>query len=459
MTHRLFPTLFAGLALAAAFVSAANCGSSGNQPFQPATTTGGGSSTGGGGAAAGGMGGMGGQTCKVELCPGKDTACLKRGCEGVNCTKIKSPQETKCSEDGGKLCDDTGACVKCLKMEDCAGSDICQDKNCIPAACVNMKKDNAETDVDCGGKECNPCDKGKGCLKGVDCKTGFCQKPDVNSPGSCASCGKDEDCGESPGTYCKAGLCVKKKDNGDVCTGANECGSGQCPKQDGVCCDSACSGSCLACLSEKTGAATGSCAPVTKNADPDKECGDQGAKTCGSNATGCNGVLNGTGCNLYPDKTPCAPAQCKDGKETVALQCDGKGTCVMQTATACAPYTCDAAGSVCLKTCSKDAECVATSYCDGATKKCLPKKDDGNTCDSGAHECKSGNCPAMDGVCCDKPCNGECVACTKTKTGLANSGTCGPIPNKADPDGECAPGTAACCNGAGACLTQLGCLN
>jgi hypothetical protein len=46
----------------------------------------------------------------------------------------------------------------------------------------------------------------------------------------------------------------------------------------------------------------------------------------------------------------------------------------------------------------------------------------GAACGAGP-QCKSGFC--VDGVCCDKACNNGCMACSKARTGLAASGTCG----------------------------------
>jgi hypothetical protein len=46
----------------------------------------------------------------------------------------------------------------------------------------------------------------------------------------------------------------------------------------------------------------------------------------------------------------------------------------------------------------------------------------GAACGAGS-ECKSGFC--VDGFCCDKVCNNGCMACSKTRTTLAN-GSCGP---------------------------------
>jgi hypothetical protein len=145
MTKRIVSRLIAGFSVAGLLFAALNCSSSPQEPPFKASTGQGGSGgiMGGGGMDAGGMGGQGGQSCDVNLCPGTDTTCSKRACEGTECKKVNAPQETKCSEDGGKLCDGMGNCVKCLKKEDCSGSDICQDKKCVPAACVNMMKDNA----------------------------------------------------------------------------------------------------------------------------------------------------------------------------------------------------------------------------------------------------------------------------------------------------------------------------
>src|SRR5205814_113300 len=61
------------------------------------------------------------------------------------------------------------------------------------------------------------------------------------------------------------------------------------------------------------------------------------------------------------------------------------------------------------------------------------------------------------GVCCDTACNGVCQACTAVKKGSGADGVCGPVPNGADPDNDCAAqpastcGTDGACDGAGAC--------
>jgi hypothetical protein len=73
--------------------------------------------------------------------------------------------------------------------------------------------------------------------------------------------------------------------NGAACMAGNQCQSGNCPVQDQVCCNAACSGTCSACVSSKTGVMTGTCGFVTANQDPDMECA--GPATC-SGVGACN---------------------------------------------------------------------------------------------------------------------------------------------------------------------------
>ncbi len=83
---------------------------------------------------------------------------------------------------------------------------------------------------------------------------------------------------------------------------------------------------------------------------------------------------------------------------------------------------CDAAG-----TCSD---------CDGTTSdcyqgECVPKPQ---TCTPNDNKCASTYC--VDGYCCNSECGGKCMACSNALTGVL-SGTCAPIINGTDPEGEC----------------------
>ncbi|HMY18814.1 MAG TPA: hypothetical protein PKA58_20945, partial [Polyangium sp.] len=88
--------------------------------------------------------------------------------------------------------------------------------------------------------------------------------------------------------------------NGTACSVAAQCASAFCV--DGVCCDAACTSTCQACTTAKKGAgANGVCGPIAVDTDPDNECTDQGAMSCGTNGS-CNGAA---GCKLYASGTNC----------------------------------------------------------------------------------------------------------------------------------------------------------
>ena len=76
--------------------------------------------------------------------------------------------------------------------------------------------------------------------------------------------------------------------NGSTCSGNAECMSKHCV--DGVCCESACAGSCEACAKTKSGGVDGVCTTVPFGTDPDSEC---------PTATSCNGVDGCQGRHLW----------------------------------------------------------------------------------------------------------------------------------------------------------------
>lgn len=403
MTTRRFSYFFGASLLSLAFLSVANCGGdNGSGTSLAGGSTSGASSSG----SSSGEGGSGGNSCVM------DSDC-------------KQPNS------------------------------ICEQNVCITSTCVNGIKDTGESDVDCGGAGCLPCANGKLCTDAEDCASKSCNgSGGMGGAGgggtlTCAACIDEADCAGAPGTYCAAGTCTPKKMGAAVCAGDAECQSGFCPPQDGVCCDSRCDHTCEACTASRTGGADGTCAAVTADSDPDLECLDKGAATCGANGTGCNGNKSTPACKVYDNKTVCAPASCMAAQATLDSTCDGNGTCVAPAATPCSPYLCDASAIGCLTSCTTNAQCETTHFCDTATSTCVVKKNNGGTCNSGA-QCASGFCPTQDGVCCDTACNTTCRACVVNKTGSA-SGTCGNITNNTDPDNECTQILAPNCNGAGQC--------
>jgi hypothetical protein len=234
--------------------------------------SGGGGATGGTTTTGGGGSGGGGNTCDPEQCPGVDTTCNYRTCVG-DCGFADAPEGTACTEDGGQVCDGQGSCVECNEASDCDSSELCVANQCVPATCQNGTQDGQETDEDCGGNECPPCDNGEGCAQYTDCVSRYCDGT------TCAACSDHGHCAAAPDSYCDSSLnggqCVAQKTLGALCSEDAECRDGNCPADDGMCCDAACGGACEACAAAKTCNVNGICAPVIAGTDPDDECASE----------------------------------------------------------------------------------------------------------------------------------------------------------------------------------------
>ncbi len=466
----------AGIALLSWLVVNCAAGDDGDQA-EPLPPTG----TGSGGYGQGGAlnGGAGGANLECELpehCTGLDTTCSHRTCLNNECGFEFAPAYTECTENAGKVCDGDGNCVECLDGSHCPEG-VCLAEMCVPATCQDTVHNGNETDIDCGGGACPPCVNGKHCLVATDCQSRFCDDSGTgggNAGGTsasggmggsgggmggsgagsgsdlpvCAPCTSDDDCADVADTYCDAAsVCADQKANGEPCGGDNECLSGHCPSDDGVCCDMPCDGTCEACLATKTGGVNGVCGAVQAQSDPDGECLTQPSSSCGANGTGCNGDSVAPNCNLYGTSTVCDPATCSQGQFTAAAHCDGGGQCLTNQPVSCDPYKCNSTGTACTNTCANDGECIAGYYCDGGN--CYEKKNDGLPC-GGDNECKNGHCPVPDSVCCNVACTSTCLACLAYKTG-GTDGTCGAVTVNTDPDTECAAELQSTCgsNGAG----------
>ena len=126
-----------------------------------------------------------------------------------------------------------------------------------------------ESDVDCGGMDCPACIDGEMCGVAGDCQSNYCDN------GTCTACVLDTDCAATPNHYCDTSVCTPQKVGGDACAADNECVTGFCPADDGVCCDTACGGLCESCLAADTAQANdGVCDAVTAGTDPKGECID-----------------------------------------------------------------------------------------------------------------------------------------------------------------------------------------
>ncbi len=194
------------------------------------------------------------------------------------------------------------------------------------------------------------------------------------------------------------------------CEVGGDCQSGFCI--DGVCCNSACQGSCRSCALP---GALGTCALVPADAiDPRAACPTDNPSSCGH-----DGACDGSGhCGLYPAGTSCSGTSCADGKLTMARICNGNGGCVAAITFSCAPYTCDATGTQCGTSCTTADDCTngacVTGTCGSHVLTALCTTDS---------DCASGHC--AQGACCASACAGPCFSCALPGA----MGTCEPDPS------------------------------
>jgi hypothetical protein len=336
-----------------------------------------------------------------------------------------------------------------------------------PTDCV------ASTPATCGRD--GTCDGRGGCrlyVKGTECKAGRCDGDRVTGiltcdgngqcsqavsepcpPYSCdpatqrcaIACTTDALC--ASGQQCVAERCGKSV-NGATCQEASDCASGFCV--DGVCCNVACSGSCVSC--NQTGS-VGRCTYVAAGL-PDPTCQASDPATCGR-----TGLCDGFGsCTLFPENTICGASSCTGLMENTPRTCDGRGTCRLAQLVDCAPFLCS--DGTCQTSCdpkrSDSCEtghaCVAQTK-NGVTSGFCGQRKNGQPCQEPG-DCESGQC--VDSVCCENECTGACRSCNLP----GSPGQCLNVADGApDPRNTCRDlGASACstngvCDGKGACQT------
>ena len=214
------------------------------------------------------------------------------------------------------------------------------------------------------------CARTRTCVDGVCCNAaqcGMCASCAGISVGECAPVLNAEDrdtCAIADGKSCSdLGAC--KAALGAPATSATECASGFLVE--GVCCDSKCDGTCLACRAETkaSGTLTGRCDVASAGRDAFGACAATDATTCGTDGK-CDGA---GGCRRHPATTPCGSVTCVDQRSTSKI-CDGRGQCsASAVGVACGNYACrEAIG--CAVTCTTNADCASRSHCENGV--CLP---------------------------------------------------------------------------------------
>ena len=217
---------------------------------------------------------------------------------------------------------------------------------------------------------------------------------------------------------------------GLVCKTGAECTSGFCT--DGICCATACKGTCEACVVINN---VGTCRMLAKGKqDP----------TCNTSGMVCDGAgncdrLNGQACTIG--------AQCLSGHCADKICCNTacSKTCeacnITGTMGTCSPVAAD------LPDPSASIPCTGTKACDG---KGTCKKASGQFC-AGSTECGTGFC--VDTFCCKAACTATCKSCAVS----GNHGACTSIPvGQQDPSATSPCTGINACDGKGSCKKTIG---
>ncbi|MEW5738014.1 MAG: hypothetical protein AB1938_03755 [Myxococcota bacterium] len=298
------------------------CSSSGTDCVAPQSGGGGGAGGSGGGAVGGGGGGGGGgsgggasgggggaATCDAANC----TGC----CDGATC--VAGNQPNLCGL-GGNACVDCGSGQRCnsgvcevlvSNGGACTVNEQCASTFCAAGTCCESVCSGPCQTCAAAGSEgrCTPLPEN---TAAAACGDYACDGINGACPTTCTT---PRQC--APGRYCNpGGQCVQLKANGEACQSSPECTSTFCA--DGVCCDSACTGSCDRCNLPNRG---GACSPAPAN--------DPGAPACGGSIV-CNGnlpdcpILCSSGC---PPNTFCSGMYCA-AKKTAGAPCGAAGECL-----------------------------------------------------------------------------------------------------------------------------------
>jgi len=175
---------------------------------------------------------------------------------------------------------------------------------------------------------------------------------------------------------------------------------------DGVCCNSACTGTCEAC----DGPVPGRCLPVIGPPHGERVCTATGGDDpCGPT---CDGVFRGA-CNALGVEGTLCGLSCQNEAFSISI-CDGMGHCDATSELSCGAYACDG-DTGCKSSCTAHDDCAQGFGCNARTQECRPSNacasvddcPDPLVCDDWTKTCvarNSWNLPgAEDGCACSAP--------------------------------------------------------
>ncbi|MFT5429461.1 MAG: hypothetical protein ACI9OJ_000132 [Myxococcota bacterium] len=409
-------------------------------------------------------------SCTTDQC-GNQFGCTYSAntdqCASASCDGLSHTAETYCQSSD---CTDGGT------VSDCSGSNPCKIYGCSTVGC---SQGDVDAGIQCAGQTCTgfnltqalTCNGNGSCSGGgtVAACPGGLTCADANNCRS--TCGNNTHC--QADFFCASGLCQAKRDNGDSCTTANQCGSDYCGA--GFCCtdngtgvtccggasaqcddgnectDDSCGGGFACVNTNNTGAVCQDASCNVKTFTFAKTCFD-GACIAGGSQSTCqpdsacrrfpcvvaSSPGDPQGCVVVdePLGVPCGSGSCTGSTLTASSACDGSGTCVTGGSSGPCPggFIC-ADASNCRTTCVTDDDCQSGLVCqDGIS--CVAKKPNGQQCTAGSdclsNYCNSGFC-CDSGVCCQVP--GDCsdsevctndVCSNNQCSNPANTATCEP---------------------------------
>ena len=374
-------------------------------------------------------------TCKDGICTAGEVTCScseNAECDdGLDCTfdicdsgtcAFQVKQDT-CLIDG--ICYDrevvnvTNPCVECGDAPtawspiECADGNPCTDDSCDPdnGGCVfTVDVTNPCNDGDpCSADD--QCDASGACVGTCECDA---EKPCEGEPPPCSkwSC-ENNVCLVVPDGTLNGADC----DDGDFCTVADSCQTGQCAGTPRDCSDAG-DGSCVIGQCDEAAAAC-----VGVNSDEGASCDDSDPCTQQDACNDSGGCVGAPRDCSDADALPCLVGECVGGscvgQPQAGLGCDDGEACTLED-------RCDALGA-CVgqwDTATEACGCNANTDCASLATAC---KD--AFCDTQTHECytapKSGSPPCDDGVACtqDDLCQPE-GACSGTPYLCSDDLTC-----------------------------------